>query len=1229
MRISLLALVATATSTDYIEDPFDGLDWASSAIDHSSDPLFDDFDWDYGEEYDDATDKIPLSDGDGADLDINPEGACKSDIAQHPECQYSKKDKAVCLWMSNVDNYQYSMYRPISPECKQELIEFLTDASEHPFAYFHDLKTECDSDLKNFCDISNMQTTALACLRANMDQITHPSCRDEIVHLNSWTSLNETWWSPSLWKDCTDERRSVCSNFTSNGLSDFRDCLDDHRFDLTDQCRQSLFKSDLQAAPNPYLLRRDLQKKCRTESKFFCSDVSSFVDENQLFCLYRASKRTTGGLEFGAACAEAVQSVITIMESDYRLNGPIRKFCHSTINQFCLDEKRENDKQHHEDDGVLTCLKRVYLFNEHRQRSPIYYPGGASFIGSTETDACMRAVRQSVVLSSLDWEVDSSLHANCFGDYHRLQHRLAKNDTSLRDIDSCAGETPHQCLQSHFHDITDPECQKAVALHSQLESLDQDFKPQLLRACALAIDAIDCSEFKETADHHVGKDGLVQCLYEKVELIHDPHCRSAIRHDYQLSERDFHLSYTLSLTCAKDRVRLCKNFTSSEVLKCMVDHVDEITDIECQKDVSRLSFVAFSEGEDLLEKSVCAGDVEKFCSTISTGAHGSIHSCLLNHLTELSSEKCREKMLNLHSSKAAIAAVETVLNSVCSEPLISDECRSIATTSGRLNDKVECIERVKRGGLVISNACKDQLVAAQSLLTADYRTNPEIQKDCKMDVASLCPDAGSTTTNIPVIPTTAILENTKIMCLVTNRIKIRNSNCKHHIVSTIYRMSDNVQFVPGMRSVCGDDITRHCSTVDAGNGHLHECLRDHFDELSHDCQAQEFVIEQLEEISMVTENACDFELQNVCEKSSSLPGGKLHCLWRNIDEVSQNCRTQVRREMNGKIGNIWLDPLMYTRCRSTVNSFLKNDSLRDKCPSHLVELQPPQNGLIPLPTNYTQAVNGEHVYCLGSNRAKIQDQECLRSVERVIQDEMKDPVLLKFGLKSQCKRDLALGGVCGESDPFDTVGQWRCLQENLRASTSSVPNPISPRMSFTCTDGVKRVLRMSSIDVKFNPDISTNCQTELTHYCKDSSTGSRAMPCLMAKYNESLSLTLDDLIADRPDDIRAIFSEECAEAMKRLPDMQSLDLGKTWKRLVKQPRRSDDDNSGKDLPDFETMRLLKEEDGSVAVVDSGISLSGPLAFVSLASLFVVIGAAIYRVFKWRMNKGYMVIVEKE
>jgi hypothetical protein len=143
------------------------------------------------------------------------------------------------------------------------------------------------------------------------------------------------------------------------------------------------------------------------------------------------------------------------------------------------------------------------------------------------------------------------------------------------------------------------------------------------------------------------------------------------------------------------------------------------------------------------------------------------------------------------------------------------------------------------------------------------------------------------------------------------------------------------------------------------------------------------------------------------------------------------------------------------------------------------------------------------------------------------------------------------------------------------------------------------------------------------------------MPCLLAKFNESKTVSLDDLLQDTD---KAFFTEECSEAMDRLPNMESLDLGKSWKKLlesvIKSPEKagnfSEDDET---IPDVETMRLLKEEDGAVRAIaasgSSSIELTGPLAFLSLASLFIVIGTSVYKLFRWRMNKGYMVIVEKE
>lgn len=1208
MRIhQFLAVTVPVLSTgildspiDFVDDPFD-----TSNLLHEleSDDAWDkDIDWDpsLAINVDDLMPSIEEAGKDGQDKDIDPEGPCKEDLEKHPECNHGR-DRAVCLWMNAVDAARWgsryssgssSWVKPLSSECKSYLVEFLSDASSHPFDYFHDLRSECAQALTSLCN-QTMESTALACLRSHFDDISQPNCRDEITQLNSWTSLNASWWSPTLWRDCSQERRGVCENSTSTGLSDFRDCLDDHRDELSDNCHKSLFQSDLQAAPSPFILRRDVSTKCSGEMKQYCSDVVR-GDENQLFCLFRASKRHSD--RFDPACSQALTDVVKLLESDYRMNVPIRKFCRRTINDYCHEEKLLNDKNPHESDEVLDCLKRVYLYSEHKERMK----GRFDWMHYEETEACMHAVRQSVLIDSLDWEVDSTLHSSCFQDYHKLLQRIKVNDPTLRDHDSCQGETPHECLQSHFHDIGSPDCQKAVALHSQLSSLDQDFKPQLLSACALALDDLDCSPFEEAADHHIGKDGLVQCLYSKIATISDSHCRGAVRHDFELSERDYRLSYELSLICAKDRSDLCGSESPDRVLKCMIEKIDDIKDSECHKDVSRLAFVALTEGEDVLEKSVCANDVAKLCQD-GSGAHGTVHSCLLSNLQELSG-KCSESVLNLHKSSASIDAMEKLLNSACSQVLVSDSCRHLiqkgAETS--LQDKADCIETAMYAGTnTVIPECETQLKGVQTLLAADYRTNPELQRDCKTDVSLLCRSELDKQTRSSAFSTGVI------QCLVQERAKVRNANCKKQIVRQIYKMSDDVMYVPNMRAVCGDDIKRFCPAVQPGQGQLHQCLRQNLEVLSHDCQSQEFAIEQMEEISSITRKSCEIELAGICKQAQNL-----HCLWRNVDESQPACERAVKSEMKGKIGNIWLDPSLYTKCRSSVNELISSQTDPVKCPSYLVELPAPLNGLIPLPSNYTQAVAGEHVACLGNNRLKIAHRPCVDAIETLIRMEIKDPVLLRFGLRSSCKRELSVDGVCAESSPFETVEQWRCLQRNVREKTPNISSP--------CTESVKRMWRLSLIDVSFNPDISSNCDYELKEHCKMGS--NRALVCLYHLFQSGQQEKYDSKLSD-----------QCTEAIKRMPSPETVDLDSSWKRTKSDIESSpQQENRADDSPPIEeTARLLKEAADTVVINSQAtLSLSGPLAFVSLASLFVVVGAALYKIYRYKMNKGYMVIVDK-
>jgi hypothetical protein len=89
-------------------------------------------------------------------------------------------------------------------------------------------------------------------------------------------------------------------------------------------------------------------------------------------------------------------------------------------------------------------------------------------------------------------------------------------------------------------------------------------------------------------------------------------------------------------------------------------------------------------------------------------------------------------------------------------------------------------------------------------------------------------------------------------------------------------------------------------------------------------------------------------------------------------------------------------------------------------------------------------------------------------------------------------------------------------------------------------------------------------------------------------------------------------------------------MGSTWstQKAQLEEATTEDESSGIDeLPVVEQLRLLRQ--AGISTSGSGIEISGPLAFLSLSSLVVVVLAALYRLYRYKMNKGYMVIVEKD
>jgi len=171
---------------------------------------------------------------------------------------------------------------------------------------------------------------------------------------------------------------------------------------------------------------------------------------------------------------------------------------------------------------------------------------------------------------------------------------------------------------------------------------------------------------------------------------------------------------------------------------------------------------------------------------------------------------------------------------------------------------------------------------------------------------------------------------------------------------------------------------------------------------------------------------------------------------------------------------------------------------------------------------------------------------------------------------------------------------------------------LAKAMSLNCADSVKRMWRLSLFDIKFNPDLNANCEFEQTTVCKGMSS-SKMVVCLADQFARNAT----------------VFSEECGEAVKRMPAPGSLDSEKSWKKIQDQiemtpaPKLDEID----DLPVVEQLRLLRQ--AGISTSDSGIEISGPLAFVSLSSLVVLVLGGLYRLYRYKMNKGYMVIVEKD
>lgn len=820
---------------------------------------------------------------------------------------------------------------------------------------------------------------------------------------------------------CENDIATLCPN-VKYGQGRVHACLRSHLKRLTPACYREEF-AEIQQEAGDARLMPGLRRACSHDLSLHCAS-SKQSGQSDLGCLLGAGSALTQD------CAVAVLSAQKIAAGDVRLDTDLFHTCRSQIPKLCGDvlafaivEKSFNDAADTRDGestngGIVDCLiqNRAQL----SQSSP----------------QCAQKVIETMQFRYEHIDLDPTLSAACHDDR----------------VVWCASADPNtpgaiqECLQRHLDSLSQ-DCRRAEFAVLKVLSEDVQLDQQLMSQCAVEIAAGGaCDRTK------LDGDGVTQCLEQllvdgSMASMHHG-CADTVRNKLKAKIEHAALNRILVLKCAEDASFLnCGDFDQaggnpptspeggsetparSSVFECLANHQTKIKSEACK---TAVAFQIRAQASDIrLDSAVseaCKGDLAQFCSGVSSEGVGELQQCLRDHFSTLS-KACFEAEFT-----ATMRAVMTF--DIRAQPALVAACREHIGTSCqsyRSSEVLTCLVGLPK--TVMTDQCAASVKKHETMVAKFDALDPELHRACHAEMPQLCAAvAESSPLKRP--------EGAMVDCLVGKFDRIGRGPCKDEVFRIMQIRAQDTDLDPLLATACSGDIDTFCQSVPRSDGLVHECLRDHFDELAEDeCRVAEQREMQLETRSVLLKAQlyarCASDLDKFCASSLSMRFGSssssaaaasssdagesrggtkassLQCLQihRFDPGMSPACLTAVTKDMIHSSKLAGLMPWLTHECKADVSRFCAHDQELDQ-------------GLAAWGRNSNAVLS-----CLTGIGVlpQIQDPACRAKVESYVQEEAAD-VRLNPAISAACETDMRTH--CTQVDPGHGK-MHECLREKI------------------------------------------------------------------------------------------------------------------------------------------------------------------------------------------------------
>ncbi len=777
----------------------------------------------------------------------------------------------------------------------------------------------------------------IACMVDARMEVKSSVCLNQIRHFMVHAA-NDIRLEVETERACQEDEQLFCSDINV-GQGRIHDCLRQYFDSLSEACKQEEFNEQIRESMSVET-KPLIARACRKEIRELCRDYDPAAEDGQVLACLRDNRGNSD--KMGAACRHQVVRDMIFVTKDYRLKPQLYSACYRDVSNLCyaipttgaasvlaVGPGAGGSVAH---GAVIDCL----IENKEKLQSL----------------QCAKAVQKEMQTEAEDVRLDDNVNRPCQADIGkfcrnvepgrgRVQDCLRKNfdhlsaecqaadfqqqrrqaeggvDLQVAILSACRPELRKLCPRAGAGAGDDPK-DVAASSRAQLRCLRRKKRnPSMSSRCR---DAVLANQISSSKNINFNPDLLKACGPYVMQFCGDVVKRVAKHGDNTMRDDPHQFGFTEMTVMGKGALAEVMGH-GGEVLQCMIEHKDDIPSVQC--------------GEQLLDKEkdeasdvrldpdvagACSSDISQWCPGVEPGL-GRIHRCLRKHIASLSLD-CRVSEFREEKREAQDVRLNPMLVMSCKGD-IAKFCTDIAPGKGRVlrclrSKAAEQSSSFSSGGGdkgSLSEQCQAQVRVNLVSVSKNIAFNPALMSTCEGELRRMC------------VAETAAAEasafkGAALQCMVENYWRIQDLDCASEVFKLVQRQEDDIKLSAAIDSACSRDEKTFCSDVANGLGRVHECLREHMEELSSECRAAEFaefqVVESDARLHPAVRRSCKAEMKGMCK---NIPAGRhamYGCLADHLQDVgmSSACRGAVTANELLSAEDLRLNPTAYQACQA-------------------------------------------------------------------------------------------------------------------------------------------------------------------------------------------------------------------------------------------------------------------------------------------------------------------------